>query len=149
MKAARSTNTPRNMPAALEAVRAAAQAVTEHVVSLRSVIAQARLRNAPALAGFSEAEMLELVELALAPGATLPAGAAGEAALAYLVALRAHKSPIPLVIAALQRFGSNDNETLDVVAGWMRDEGERQLAQANALQAEADRRFGTSERAYQ
>lgn len=131
---------PRNIPAALAVVRDMVRSETRHSVSLSALEARARSLNAAVLVGIDPAEFRELLELALAPNATVPTGAAGEAAIAYLVAFRDDRDPVAEAHATLARFGAEDQ--VEQVAQWLRESGERALVQADVLAAHAATKWG-------
>lgn len=122
---------PRDIHAALAAVRQAARQETRGTATLRALAARARLLSAEPLAGIDADELRELLELALQPGASVPSGASGEAVLAYLLALRAGRNPVAAAVDALARFDAEGES--DTVAEWMREASKREAAQADAL----------------
>lgn len=128
----------RNIGAAIATVRQAVAQEDRAAVTMHALAARARLLNAQAVAGFTADEFRELVELALQPGASVPPGAAGEAVLAYLLAIRAGRNPVPVAFAVLERFDAKDE--IGTVADWAREDAEREAARAAALRAELARR---------
>ncbi len=124
----------RNIPAALSTAAAAMADATKTAVGLRSALAQCRLRNHAAMADFSDDEAREIFEAALSRE-PLPAGAVGEAALSYLVALRREVNPVPFAVAALQRFGAGDDAGFKALGDWLRGASERAAARADALES--------------
>ena len=123
----------------LQAVRRVVASVHADVsaeprVSLREINARCRLRDANARL-FNDPELRELLELELSHS-RLPEGAAGEACLAYLVAMRKGLDPVSAAINGLRMQGANDAAGRQAVADWLDKQGRRQLAQGAALEAE-------------
>jgi alkylhydroperoxidase/carboxymuconolactone decarboxylase family protein YurZ len=134
-------DSPRNIAAALASCTIAIADFPPTAVGLRAAVARCRLRDPGAMADFNTEEARALLEAAMARE-PLPAGAVGEAVLAYLVALRRDVNPVPFAVAALQRFGADEGEALEVLSAWLHGAAERAAAQAAALQAEVARRRG-------
>jgi hypothetical protein len=130
---------PRNIPAALATAAAAMADAPKTAIGLRAALARCRLRNPADLAPFTDDEAREIFEAALSRE-PLPAGAVGEAVLAYLVALRREVNPVPFAVSALQRFEADDDAGFQALGAWLHGAAERAAARADALRAELDRR---------
>ena len=133
--------TARNLQIALTRIAEVIAARDEPQVTLREFIARFRMRDRREMAQFTDGELRELLEMALGH-ATLPEGATGEAALAYLVAERNGGDPVSAAINALRRQGANDDWSRHALAEWLQESAEQASAQATALQRFHDAKFG-------
>ena len=134
-------NAPRNIPGAFATAAAAISDAPKTAMGLRAALARCRLRNPADLAPFTDDEAREIFEAALSHE-PLPAGAVGEAVLAYLLTTSAGKPPSPVVECVLLRFGANNEASRREVAQWLRESGERALVQADMLAAHAATKWG-------
>ena len=73
------------------------------------------------------------------PGAIIPGGSVGEAALAYLLAVRRRQAPVPTAIARLKALGGNGQDA-GALGDWLDALGGRQQAASDALRAGMARR---------
>lgn len=125
----------RNLHAAAAALTSALGDLSaRESVGLSEIINRAtHHRDWAAMARVSTDEAREIVELVLM-GATLPAGAAGEAALAYLMAQRQGLAPVPAACARLEAQGGDDGD-FDALEGWLRALAEHCLRSAASGEA--------------
>ena len=124
---------PRDISAALATAAAAMADAPKAAMGLRAALARCRMRNPAELAPFTDDEAREIFEAALSRE-PLPSGAVGEAALGYLVALRREVNPVPFAVAALKRFGADDDAGFTALGAWLHGAAARAAARADALE---------------